>query len=176
MLHLLPNEYRDKIRKIYLYRFGVLSVWLIFCLGIVGVVSLIPAYLLVHFEKQDISSRLGSVGGDMASSTEESKLKSLERKIDTNLSYISDSKQAVEKIEKVLALKNSGVGITAISVDKDIFTIGGISATRSDLFDFEKKLKSQEWISNVDLPVKVFAQDKDISFNAVLTIPTNENK
>lgn len=145
-------------------------------LGLIGVASLTPSYLLSR-------ARIHELQDDVSRSTTKDSEKELELFAKTlsqtngKLAVLTDALddyQAHSLFEDILAKRGNGIRINALMYkrggDKDtgVVSVTGVARDRESLSGFVQDLKTDPLYSRVDLPVSNFAKDKNTNFTIQL--------
>jgi hypothetical protein len=171
MYKLLTDETREKIEREYTSRRGVMALAAFTVILGVGIVALVPSYMLASSRLNEVTTRLEAM--KRSPSHEGSKelqvwLSSLKQKI-TTLSPKVVGRKPYELFLTVLSAKSDAVRLTGVAWKKDAkgvttLTVNGVADDRKSLLEFENRLNALGRFSPVTLPVSNFARDKDISF------------
>ena len=175
MFKLLPEKSRKDIGREYKYRRGLLMLLgLCFVVG-VGIISLIPSFVVAFttersaVKKLEVAKKLPLLEG--VEDVDEW-LKGLKEK-QKILKPTSKSDFPYEYFIKIIDLKPQGISIKNLSWRRDqkgrVITIMGNASSRNTLIEFEKTLDNSGSFSNAVLPVSNFARDKDIEFTLTVS-------
>ncbi len=75
-------------------------------------------------------------------------------------------------INQINSAVNSGINLNSYSVDleKGVIELTGIALNRDSLINFKNSLEKISDFSSVDIPISSFEKEKDLNFNATLTL------
>ena len=174
MFKLLSDEARKKVSEEYILRRSVVMLVGISAVVVVGIVSLVPSYVIseshIHLAQARTAALKNSPTGGMRDElvswldVTNKKIKILSPNTQTSIPY--------ENFIKVINSKPSGIRIAELEWSKtDTDTsliVRGNSNDRQALLDFQSKLNETNTFSKAVLPVSNFAKDKDIDFELKL--------
>ena len=173
---LLPEKETKSLTREYRTRLFVVLLFFVSCGIAVGILSLVPAYILSYFQEQraleDVKTMekgrqdrgTDAVISALASTTDiTNRLKAHEDKI------VFGDVLARVLLHKPPQVKLTSFQVTKIPVEGALPTsvevvLQGKAATRDALVTFKKELESDVGISGVDLPLSDLAKSKDILF------------
>lgn len=169
MFRLLTEKKGKEIRHEYNKRRAGVMLFGLIIISVVGIVGMMPSYVLSHIRLEEVSRRteviLGGLRGDEAELRDW--LAETNKRLKT-LSPALDKDRPSEWFEKVIDKRPAGVTITSLSWSKDrdkvALTINGIARDRQSLVEFEERISSSGNFSEVSLPISNFAKDRDIDF------------
>jgi len=176
MINLLPNEDKITNKKDYLSRLFMVSGILLFVVITIAFVLFLPVFLSLFFEEKDLSGQLKVIKqGD--TSVEAEKIYADLDVLNTRLSLYEKNNNEVRQvsvlIEKIIALKTSGIRISYLKYEKDSngkIVIIGKSDNRADFVDFKKKLEDDELFGAVSSPLSNLLKETDISFTMTIEL------
>ena len=160
----------------YLVRLAVVGLFLFSLAGLIGVVSLFPAYISIYTEEH-IQTKLGATlknDKEVANTTKlQNELQEDNRIIHTIAIGIATTTYPSQLIEKIAALRGQ-VRVNSITLGDTATTtveivVEGNSPTREALVTFENRLRNLAVGNKVDFPISSFAKSKDIPFSLKLT-------
>lgn len=171
MINLLPQEHQSNLKKEYSHRRITLVFIGLFCVGVAGLVTLFPAYLLSLQKEQEISNEDKASGIDLRNT-----ISDLNKTIDTlrNDTSLVISQSSDARVGAVFAdiMSKSSQGIIIKSFlykkqGKEVLkvTVVGVAKTRDDLLSFTKELENLTMFDHVNVPVSNFAKEKNIEFS-----------
>ncbi len=175
MFNVLPDIFKNDIRKNYSFRR-----WVVVCLCIVGIqISLLifalPSIVVSHYKEKELQLDVDAFHSLRIASRSNAPLDIIPRTnnmlhiLDTTLEY----PRVVPIVETILAQKNTGIRLTSFAyVFSDAthatVSIQGYSASRESLVSFVKSLRESTLFASVDSPVSNLAKEKNIDF--VITV------
>jgi hypothetical protein len=169
MLNLLPEDKKLLLQKDYLLRFSIVAVLLACLVIVVGLVLLLPSYLLLNATELSLEDELHEKQ-NTESSKEYEKLRTLIKNASADLTILSPTEVAIrDLVELVASKKGSSVFITHITAARKTgrtvtLSVSGVAKTREDLVAFKKVLELDRAFDKVVLPVSNLAKSKDIAF------------
>jgi hypothetical protein len=175
MLHLLPTEYIAGLRREYRTRAVRLILLLAAFAVFAGAVALLPTYITLHVEQRLINKEVEALGSQVHSE-EEQMLLDYQKETREKLGYLKEGRNnPLQKVEEILQLQNDGIRLNKLEVlnapEGGKVVIAGVSQTRSDLLSFKEKLETAFLGAEIDIPLSVFAADKDLVFDISFIIP-----
>lgn len=177
MINLVPTNGLKTIRKEYWIR--VVSVWLVL-LGlvcIVGIVLLLPSYIRLTMQINDINAASNTLN-ESAISFDVSAAELIEANNQAQLlTRESDAPDFSEYIAAAESVAGSGIAVDSFVLltasPSTLFTVTGEAATRQDLELFRDQLEASPEFLAVRLPISNFISDRDITFSMDITISTS---
>ena len=181
MIHytLLPPEEMKALRHEYRVRFFIILAFFVSCGIVLGIISLIPAYMLSRSQEADMvertqaleQSRKASGADQIEKDLEQAQIMAEKISADQNKIVYSDS------LQKIVSHRTPQVTLSSFQITRDSGTstpyevvVAGKAATRDALLTFKSGLENDPAFSSVDLPLSDLAESKDISFSLKLTI------
>lgn len=173
MYTLLPEEFKKRVVKVYRIRAGLVFVVFALITVLVGLVSLLPAYLNSYAQLTEVKSE--GLKAQKSNSSEE--LKKFEKKISNATTMVETMQKEIppfaisDVLHKLILSRVDGITLTSFEIsgagDKGGIYIQtqGKAATREALVGFKKKLSSVSGITKVELPISDLTKSKDIAFN-----------
>lgn len=179
MFKLLTDESKEKVRREYLLRRTVVSLWALVFVLAVALAGLFPTYILSNARQIEIAERAKLL--ENAPEGEEENLQAWLSGLNTKLRLLSpklDRNYALSAIDKALKERGSGVSITAFNWKKGegagTLALSGIARDRQSLLSLESRLNASGEFIDVMLPVSNLAKERDISFQFKLTPKPNQ--
>ncbi len=182
MIHytLLPEIERRLLKREYRIRLFIFFLFFISCAILIGVFSLIPAYILSFSQEKDILKSLEYLQKNRKENGMEVIIKELKESDDIIKKLNENNKENIfsQIIYKIISHKNSGIYISSFqfpipdneSTSTQTAIIQGRASSRESLISFKGRLESDTSISKVELPVSDLAKSKDISFSVRVSI------
>jgi hypothetical protein len=184
MIHytLLPEIEIRRLKREYRTRLAISFLFFVSCAILVGVGSLIPAYIYSYSEEKTLIDKIAILQKSREESGADPLIKEL--KSDNEIIKIIKNNKETYALSKVVSQiighKPKGLTINSFNmVSKPNATssialiIQGKSATREALIQLKNSLESDPLILNVDLPVSDLAKNKDIVYTIKLSIISN---
>jgi hypothetical protein len=173
----LPPDRKHAFTRNYFIRLVTILVILATIAVVVHAVLLVPTYLYVSNIHTQAKTQLTSLsqhvpGGDADAST---RLERLEQDATRLLASGTQSSSSM-LMQKFLAVPHEGVALQSFTVDvggaqansmKARFS--GVSSSREALRSFHSRLSALSFVVSADLPLSVYAKDKDIPFSIDVT-------
>lgn len=176
MFNLLPEQEKKQIIEEYKARRAIITLVFIFAIGLIGVISIFPAYVLSSVKSQDVIRNIQSIRNssifqqetELSSKLSEANLKLLALKPPkTQGSVVSLFSSIIE--HKSASIRIDGF-MYAVPADGNAkITVHGIAQGRQDLSAFVAELKKDPFFSKVDLPVSSFTKDQNADFSLEIT-------
>jgi hypothetical protein len=180
MLHLLPEEHRQKVVNEYRKRVILVFLLGLFSVSIISAVFILPTffvsygrYSVVSMKNQMLDSELATQAGAGSSESIKEVTQSIEA-----LRMFDNTKSVSVILDNIVRQKASGVQIKNL-----IFTPGenfsmtidlaGRADTRKSLVAFDENLKANSLFDEVIVPLGSFAKDKNIDFSMKLVVSTS---
>ncbi len=180
MLHLLTEDYKEKVVKEYQKR-----AWTVFGIGVLSVVFvstifIIPVYVMSfgrYLDAQNTKQHLDKEIALREDATTAQNIKDISSSLKA-LVLFKDKDLPSTYIEKLIAIKPRGIKINNIifTPSDDSATaldISGVADARSNLVVFSQSLKSDKVFSTVDIPLSNFAKERNIEFSIKILINKN---
>lgn len=174
MFNLLPQEHQKKLKKEYLHRRSTLILIAFFCLGIIGILTFIPSFILSLQRAQSIPYEYKVTEEDSSISVSELNHRINDLKNDVTTVLKRNSVNQINEIFKnIIDMKPAGISLKGLSYKKQNkeplkVYLAGVALTREDLLSFARKLEMFSLFEHVNVPVSSFAKDKDIEFSLEL--------
>lgn len=169
-MHALRREYRTRV--------FVMLMFFLSCALILGIVSLIPSYMIIYSQEQSSLEKIkkDTEGENNLSITQITKElmsdSELLKKIKSNQRNIFYS----DFIKKTAELKTKPITLSAFSVSASTnasstakVIVQGRALTREDLFNFKEIFQNNPAVFSVELPISDFTKVKDIDFAILIT-------
>lgn len=176
MFKLLSDTARQKVSTEYHLRRVIVIMIGITIVLLVGIIVLIPSYILSVSHENVALSRIEALKN---SPTQHTSVELVSWLVETNqklalLSPSMNNDSPYENFQKIIVVKPTGVTLQKFSLTKDkkeitIF-IQGTASDRNVLLDFQNRLNTSGNFSKATLPVSSFAKDKDINFDISLAV------
>lgn len=180
MINLVPPVAKKSIITEYWIR--VASVWLmLWAFTIFAAASmLLPTYVLINSRVSTYEASAAAASQKVADYQNASQ--SLIR-ASQQAKLIVDEKEVPQFSKYIWLLKElqgEGIQFTMMSIqraeggtDINSISVGGVASSRETLASLRDRLKADERIESVDLPISNLARDKDIVFNMTI-VPSNQ--
>ena len=175
MRNLLTLSFKSRLRQEYLLRLAAVSGWMLVIAMVMGVLALLPAYLLSRTNLDARSAeyeRLQASVASLTTGTSGAPITLLKQKLEV-LAAERDDQRLTEALLTILVHRGESVGITSFNYAKGatetVLKLRGVAADRDSLLAFQKALQLDGRFSKVELPVSNLAQEKDIEFDITLT-------
>jgi hypothetical protein len=176
MYHTLVPQYeRMALRREYRLRSFVVLCFALSIAGIVGIVTLFPAFLLTSVEEKSAESDLLLI----KKAKDVSGLTAIQQKVASSQSLLSVLSTGIDQyrlsvlIEEIVAekrtVKINSLALSLVSTSTVNISIEGIAPTRDTLLAFKSRLLSIRPQSKVDLPVSGLAKSTNIPFSIQMT-------
>ena len=176
-MNLLPEMRKDSLRRMYLMRFLVVSVLVLFGVLIIQVVGMVPSYVYVEQQQVMYETELAGLGEKLAGAEEQGiqeRVSTLEARA-LALQEGAKGSTASSVFRAVVAVPHAVIKIERLSFTRGkgevtpSLAIAGVAASRSTLSSYATALSHLPYVSNVDLPISAFAKETEIPFSLTLT-------
>lgn len=175
LTNLLPPHRKRFLAREYLFRLGVVVIWLLVVLVLIHGLLLIPTYLYVNQQMSSREAQLVTLQ-TAQSGTSEQELKARVDALQTRakqLTALGTQPSASGAIRVVLAAPRPGISIHgftyAPAAAAHRMTINGTAATRESLRQYLQTLDALPYVTTAELPISAYAEVSDISFTITLT-------
>ncbi|OHA89766.1 MAG: hypothetical protein A3C70_00710 [Candidatus Zambryskibacteria bacterium RIFCSPHIGHO2_02_FULL_43_14] len=182
MFKLLTDEEKQKVAHEYVLRRVIVILFALILVLIIGIVGLLPSYILSDIRENEMTERTRIVEG-VGQKGGEVELQAWLEKINRELQILSpvlDTDRPSIFIEKIIDQKVSGTHITGFSwvrvKDEITLSINGVALDRQTLIAFENGIKSSGYFSEVTLPVSNLAKDRNIDFQIKFSLATSASR
>ncbi len=181
MIHytLIPPEEMRALRREYRMRLCIVISFFVSCGVVLGIISLIPAYLYSRAQESEVALRTEKLqegrkaSGIVQIEKDLSQSQAIAEQITAEMDQIVHS----DSIARVVALRPQQVLISSFAFSRASGTttpyeiiVQGKAPTREVLIAFEKELKESPAFSKVDLPLSDLVKSKNISFALKLSL------
>lgn len=175
LTNLLPPHRKRFLAREYLFRLGVVVVWLFVVLVLVHGLLLVPTYLYVHQQMSSREAQLVTLQTAQSGATEQ-ELKGRVDALQTRakqLAALGTQASASGAIRALLAAPRPGIRLHGFTYTPGSaahrMTINGTAATRESLRQYLQTLDALPYVTTAELPISAYAEVKDISFTITLT-------
>lgn len=176
MIHytLLPEKELRALKREYRTRILIVLICFISCGIIVGIISLLPSYILSYTQEKDSIGKLESVKKSRVDNGADTYSKELSDSSDILQSLKKDHDPIIfsEILKRIIQYKNKSVSLNAFQISKTPnasssieMMILGKAMTRESLLEFKKNIEQDAGILKVELPLSDLAKSKDVSFS-----------
>ncbi len=180
MFNLLPDSFKEDLRKEYKLRRYIIILLFISFVQLSSLVFLFPSWATSSYKEEAITAeveKMNQADNVSNSNSIRSSIRSLNKDLSLFDSYLKYTK-AMPFFDVILSKKTSSIRITnmtysSVSTSTATINLQGFSSTRDSLVNFKKNLDDSKAFINVDLPISNYAKDKDINFSMSLTISQN---
>lgn len=197
MRNLLTNEDKKSVRREYCWRLLSLASATLLITAIIGIISLIPSYVLSRTRHGAVMDRAAAGGLDSTSKKIElakATLTDIAAK-EVHIANMLSSVTPTQVIDAIVAEKGStiwlegfafrnktetpvaaaaeGNGITPMSrpgLSFEGLSINGIARDRTSLTNFAKRLEGIAMVKSVDVPVSNFEKGRGIDFSIIVAL------
>ena len=180
-MNLLPDTEKKLLKKGLNQRFLLVLCYTTMAAFMVGLVALLPGFLLARAKFFEVTSKAGLAvvnGNDTKTKT----LLSLPAEINEKLQIFqtnTPNPEIIQHISLIVSSAKSGITVRSFSFVKTmnqqgnqerIITIAGVALERKNLIDFADTLKRSELFASVDVPVSNLTKNRDLPFSVKLII------
>ena len=178
MYYLLPQENSSFLKHEYRVRLLILTLFYASVVVWVGIVSLIPSYVLVlNQEKSALikvaSATKGSVSADVSAAMAEASTSNI---LSEKLASTDTGVYESAVLERIIGHRVDGIKINDIQIGHGggngalQASVSGVASTRDTLTAFKDSLSIDPSFTKVDLPPLALLDKAHISFHITLTI------
>lgn len=180
LTNILPPDRARKVRADYFLRLGTTCVLMLAVLAAIHAALLAPSYIYLSEEVRMRTGELEELTTRIALSeagTVDERLRVLSEQADI-LAAIAMTPEATAAVRQVLELPRTGVRITGVAVSspdggEGRMSVSGVASTRESLRRFHDALSGLPSVARADLPLSVYAAEKDLAFTVQITgMPT----
>lgn len=177
LTNLLPSRRKRFLAHEYLFRLGVVTVWLLVVLVLIHGLLLVPSYLYADQQLRAREAQLAELEAAGSGATEQElkgRIEALETKA-KQLAALSTQTSASGAVRAVLAAPRPGIRIhgftyaPATTADGNRMTLNGTAATRESLRAYLSTLDALPYVTKAELPISAYAEVSDIEFTITLT-------
>lgn len=177
LTNLLPRHRIRAFRRGYFLRLGTLSLVLLAGLVIVHGLLLLPAYLYAKGEVARETAQLASLNARLQNSEEKQVQLRLTALADSvkYLSRLNTTPTASAALSAVLKVPRTGITLTGFTFTPPTpkeggrMALSGMASSRDTLRAYALALGQLPFITNADLPISAYAQERNIPFTITLT-------
>ena len=184
MFKLLTETAEKKVRHEYFIRRAIVILCALILVLIVGIVGLLPSYLLSYTRLSEVSAHTEMVK-TVKLSGDEQDLKIWLAKINQRLATMSpalDMDRPWKFVNMILGQQGSDINLTGFfwlkeklgkkKVTTILLSISGVARDRQALIAFKERISALKYFSNVVSPISELARDRDILFEITFS-PAN---
>lgn len=176
LTNLLSHDRKEALARDYLFRVATLEVVAVGILILIHGVLLLPSYLYLSEEVKTRTAHLESLAASLEASEE--------REVGEQIAFLTEeAKRLLASIQvprassvarAVFGIARDGVRITGITISppetgEGQMRVQGIAATRDSLRRYYQALSGLPFVSRADLPLSVYAEERDITFSITIT-------
>lgn len=178
MINLLPLKEKKKLKQEYLFRFLIVSFFMLSILSLVASLFISPSYKY-SVSKESIAQSNLEIFNAQNPQIDIEKLNNEIVKTNEKLSFIiskkKDTSVSESVLEKILSLRTKGIVFNQVSYNSvneksPTVNIVGVASDRTALRSFKDALTVDPAFSSVDLPISNFIKPYDIDFNMLLIL------
>ena len=180
MINLLPQKIKKEIYREYLFRLGVLSLFLFAFFVVVGAIFLSPSLFLVEIKEREAMKQSEIVEKTALlykNTSDVAAVSSVNKKI--AIFSRGEAEGALPGVFRaVLEAKPENISITKISFEKSVdnkvvvkkVLVSGVSLKRDTLVSFLDTLKEDKRFSDATIPTTQLTKSTDISFTITIVL------
>jgi hypothetical protein len=174
MINLLPENEKANLDREYTYRHAFIALSAAVLLVVVAIIAMLPTFVLSFFKSRATVLPMNTTDPDINKTQEAFKKQLTDAKLYMQVLRPSASTTAATHIIELLE-KNRTSENTIKSIDYTVsetgvnVTVNGIAKTRQSLSTFTDKLRKEQGIASVDVPVSNFTKDSNIPYIFSLT-------
>ncbi len=167
-INILPQELKNSLKRIKLYKFIQRISSLLFFLTIILSAIIFLSRIILELQANATSNNL-SIQKTQTSSGE---LKDILTEVEQVKQIQADQVNWTKNLENIISSINPNISLSSMQLNKDSneLTLKGIAKTRQDLLDFKKLLEESQDFSNLNFPIKNLSDRENINFDAKMNI------
>jgi len=185
MLHLLPEDERNAVKRLYRWRRRAVVAGAVAASIIVALILLIPTYVFSQLSIKELEHQKQSLE-KVAEENERPELATSLRHtreiIDHLESDAADRVYVSDVLDRVTEHMGNAISLTGFvyeettvkeegeETDATIARVTGVSRDREALFAFKEAITAVDLFQNVELPLSSLAESTDIQFTLSMTI------
>ncbi|HET9641401.1 MAG TPA: hypothetical protein VFP46_00950 [Candidatus Paceibacterota bacterium] len=174
---LLPADRQAKVARYYFLRFLAVALWFVAALAAIGVMLLVPTYILLVTNAQAKQAYLDSIGSSVTSEADSlsSRIALLNGEA-AALDALTTSRSASALIRQMLAIPRPGIVLNnfaytpANGTKPGTLVISGVASARDTLRNYQLAVQNAAFSKTASLPVSAYAQDSNIGFSITVTL------
>lgn len=172
MFTIITEQYEKMLRRDYRLRLASVVLFALSIICVVGIVSLIPSYILSNDQYTSADRDLQA----LRTRREESGVVKQEKEIFVSRDLINKVNAHVSPVylsgivEALVAERSSGISITQMTVDMGAVSFGGVARDRESLVAFKRNLEQSGRFIKVELPLSDLAKSRNINFSIKASI------
>ncbi len=173
---LLPQKERRMIRREYRIRALIVFLFVVSLAGVIGIVSLFPAYVRATVEAKASQAELAKIEKNQAAT-----LAIVQKRVTESKKILSEitkdtANQKLSIWAQNFALNRGAVKIISLNVDivstsSLAVLVRGVAPTRESLLAFKQRIESEIPGSKSELPLSELAKGTNIDFSLNFTVP-----
>lgn len=167
----LPIQEQDTLKRIYHIHVTIVALFLVSVVGLIGIVSLFPAYISTYTEEHSQLAAVTSLKEDKDTS-ESSRIQRELQADSAKITVLSKTSSIVRPSAVVTRLvevrgpvRISSIVLSDISSTTAVVVMQGVAPTRESLVLFKTRLEGLSPGNKVELPISGFARSKDLPFS-----------
>lgn len=171
MINLLPVRQQKTLIHAYLGRVGVVALAFVIAIEVVGIIMLLPSYLMVHMQqsthKQTLvaAEREVTEGGGNTAQAYLEQTAQLQSYAEATTKYPRVTEQiALLRTDTALGIRFGELSLTVEDTNRVVARVQGEAATRTALVDYTAALEADPHIHEVVLPLRDLAANQHIPF------------
>lgn len=167
MFNLLLPQDKVAVYREYMTRLVIVALGAFICLEIIGVIALLPSYILLRSDERTALVKKTQVQNQ----TENSELTSIVTATKISVDGLHTTPQILfrELIAGITQARGQGIKLNDIEYITDAgkihLQISGVAQTRQSLVVFSKELQKNPLFGSVEVPISDFVKEKNIEFS-----------
>lgn len=177
MINLLPDDEIKKLGRERLGRFAVVTGFSLSAIVALGVLLLLPSYLSLLGEKQEVGRELELARRRLYASEVdyiEGEIANFNAKLEASETNEKEIHSATLILEKVLLLRPAAMRFERVSYESaalaapERISLQGHTSSRQELLDFIKRLEDSGLFKKINSPISNLLREKNIDFSLLL--------
>lgn len=178
MLNFLPKQEKKKLINEYRIHLVVVSVGVIIILLIIAIIGLFPTYLAKQSQANDIEKNNIAMNSQIDTSTSTpqqaqtavSSTDTLNGILSSRIDTINEFPALITTMSSVFSKAGSNISINSVSINGATVVVDGVALSRSELIDFQNRLRSDGTFASVILPISDLASPDNPTFSMQITL------
>lgn len=175
-MNLLPRQEAKKIKQESSMRMIIIVCFLVAILEGVAIFMLAPSYVLVRSERDSLLESVEQLKKTISGKGSiDDELKGVSKDIKE---FIANEDTGDKKItvllNSVLSLRPQGVSTNSLSIIEDkngkVIQMTGVGDTREALIEYERLLKSQDYVKDAKYTDRFIMKKSNINYNLIISI------
>lgn len=175
-MNLLPRQEAKKIKQESSMRMIIIVCFLLAILEAVAIFMITPSYILVRSERDSLSQTVEQLKKSISGKgSADEELKNVSKDIKEFVAGEDADKRSVKNlVNTVLTLRPKGITTKSISIIEDkngkVIQLSGVGDTREVLIEYERLIKSQDFVNDAKYTDRFIMKKSDINYNLIISL------